>query len=263
VWRRPPDPNSSFWSGRVVLVAWFAVLDAETITKVFRCEREGQCSTRGTRRSPLACLGIFRAASVARVFLGKVLAALDDPSQGGLSFAGRTVAFAALVSLALMVAGCGGGGGSPGSQVARLTTSGRQSSTPSRGSTHDQAVAYAACVRSHGVPLWPDPENSGAFDKSKLTPQQLGVSTLRIGTAEKACKRLLPTYSTSQQSHVLTQALRFSRCMRAHGAPNFPDPESNGAIVIPHAIENSQAYLAALHFCIHKYGVPPPPSPGG
>jgi hypothetical protein len=51
--------------------------------------------------------------------------------------------------------------------------------------------------------------------------------------------------------------------MRAHGSANFPDPESNGAIVIPHSMENSPAYLAALHFCIRKYGVPPPPARAG
>ncbi len=118
-------------------------------------------------------------------------------------------------------------------------------------------------MRSHGVPLWPDPESSGAFDKSKLSPRQLGVSSSQIGAAEKACRSLLPTYSVTQQPHVLAQALRFSRCMRAHGATNFPDPEGNGAIAIPHAMENSPAYLTALHFCLHKYGVPPAPSPAG
>jgi len=165
-----------------------------------------------------------------------------------------------VVAVALPAAGCGGG--SNGSQVAQLGTSATQSSSPSRGSTHDQALAFARCIRSHGVPLWPDPESSGSFDKSKLTPQQLGVSSSQIGTAEKACRSLVPTYSATLQPHVLAQALRFSRCMRAHGAASFPDPESNGAIVIPHAMENSPAYLAALHFCVHKYGVPPPPSPG-
>jgi hypothetical protein len=162
--------------------------------------------------------------------------------------------------LALLAAACGG---SSGSHVAQLSTSTTRSSPPSRGSTHDQALAYARCIRSHGVPLWPDPESSGSFDKSKLTPHQLGVSSPQIGTAEKACMSLVPTYSATQQSHVLAQALRFSRCMRAHGAANFPDPESNGAIVIPHSMENSPAYLAALHFCLHKYGVPPPPKPAG
>lgn len=166
-------------------------------------------------------------------------------------------ALAGLVGLSLLASACGG---SPGSHVAQLSTSTTRSSPPSRGSTHDQALAYAHCIRSHGVPLWPDPESSGSFDKSKLTPHQLGVSSSQIGTAEKACRSLVPTYSATQQPHVLAQALRFSRCMRAHGAANFPDPESNGAIVIPHAMENSPAYLAALHFCLHKYGVPPPPS---
>jgi hypothetical protein len=147
--------------------------------------------------------------------------------------------------------------------VAQLSAGTTRSNTPSRGSTHDQALAYARCLRSHGVPLWPDPESSGSFDKSKLTPHQLGVSSSQIGTAEKACRSLVPTYSATQQPHVLALALRFSRCMRAHGAANFPDPESNGAIVIPHAMESSPAYLAALRLCVRKYGVPPPPSPPG
>ena len=151
--------------------------------------------------------------------------------------------------LALLADGCGG---SPGT-----------SSVASQGSTHDQAVAYAGCIRSHGVPLWPDAESNGAFDKSKLTPQQLGVGAAQIGTAQKACRSLAPSYSATTQPHVLAEALRFSRCMRAHGAAHFPDPESNGAIVIPHAMESSPAYLAALSFCIHKYGVPPAPSSAG
>jgi hypothetical protein len=162
--------------------------------------------------------------------------------------------------LALLAAACGG---SPGSHVAQLGTSTAQSSAPAGGSTHEQALAYAHCIRSHGVPLWPDPESSGSFDKSKLTPHQLGVGSSRIGIAERACKSLLPTYSATPSSHVLAQALRFSRCMRGHGATRFPDPESSGAIVIPHAMESSPAYLTALEFCLHKYGAPPPPSPAG
>ena len=138
---------------------------------------------------------------------------------------------------------------------------GSHSSSSGSGSTYDQARAFAGCVRTHGVPLWPEPEGSGQFDKSRLTPRQLGVSGSQVAAAERACKSLLPTYSaTAQQPHVLAQALRFSRCMRAHGATNFPDPRSTGAIVIPHSMEDSPAYLAALNFCVHRYGVPPPPA---
>lgn len=177
---------------------------------------------------------------------------------------GQTVRFSvfagALAGLCLLASGCGG---SPGSNVAQLSTATTHSGPPSRGSTHDQALAYAGCIRSHGVPLWPDPESSGVFDKSKLTPHQLGASDSQIGTAQKACTSFAPIYPLTPQPHVLAQALRFSRCMRTQGATNFPDPKSNGAIVIPDAMESSPTYLAALHFCLHKYGAPPPPSPAG
>jgi hypothetical protein len=169
---------------------------------------------------------------------------------------------AALIAVGALLAGCGRGGSNHG--VASVSTSSASSSHPSSPSTtYEQALAYANCVRSHGVPLWPDPDSSGVFDKSKLTPSQLGVSSSKAGAAAHACRTLLPTYSATQRSQVLAQALRFSRCMRAHGSTNFPDPESNGAIRIPDAIESSPVYLAALHFCIHEYGVPPPPAPAG
>lgn len=163
-------------------------------------------------------------------------------------------AVGALIAVGVLVAGCGGGGSNSG--VASVSTS---SSHSSSASTYDQALAFSKCVRTHGVPLWPDPGSNGEFDKSKLTPSQLGVSVAKAGAAEHACRRLLPTYPAGEPSQDLAQALTFSRCMRAHGSTNFPDPESNGAIRIPHAIESSPVYLAALHFCIHKYGVPPPP----
>ena len=147
--------------------------------------------------------------------------------------------------------------------MAHLGPTTTQSSSASVRSTYDQALVYARCIRSHGVSLWPQPESSGVFDKTKLTPRRLGVGEVQIGTAQKACRSLAPAYSATVQPQVLAQALTFSRCMRAHGATNFPDPESNGAIVIPHAMESSPAYLAALNYCVHTYGVPPPPTAAG
>lgn len=164
------------------------------------------------------------------------------------------------VCMAVLAAACGG---APGSHVAQLGTSTAQRGSSSGGSAHEQALVYARCVRSHGVPLWPDPESSGVFDKSKLTPGRLGVGSSQVATAQRACNSLVPTYPATPQPQVLAQALTFSRCMRAHGAKSFPDPESNGAIRIPHSMESSPVYLAALRFCLHKYGVPPPPSPAG
>lgn len=166
----------------------------------------------------------------------------------------------AAAGLVLLAAACGG---SRGSHVAQLGTSTTRSRSASRGSTYDQALAYARCIRTHGVRLWPDPESDGVFAKSKLTPQQLGVGTSQVGAAQRACKSLLPSYPAGPPANVLAQALTFSRCMRGHGAKSFPDPDGNGAIRIPHSMESSPAYLAALHFCLHRYGAPPPPNPAG
>jgi hypothetical protein len=188
--------------------------------------------------------------------------AFDEKVRGGdreawPALARTAAAIVAAAGLGL-IAACGS---SPASQVAQLGTTTTQSSSP--GSPHDQALAFAGCMHTHGVPLWPEPASNGTFDKSNLTPAHLGVGSSLIAAAEQACRSLLPTYSATPRPGVLAQALRFSQCMRAHGATDFPDPESNGAIAIPHAMENSPAYLAALHFCVHKYGVPPPPSPAG
>ena len=30
------------------------------------------------------------------------------------------------------------------------------------------------------------------------------------------------------QQHMLAQTLAYARCMRAHGVPNFPDPQTSG-----------------------------------
>ena len=145
--------------------------------------------------------------------------------------------------------------------MAQLSTTTTQAGPPGSGSQPDHALAYARCMHRHGVPRWPDPASGGSSAESPLTLSQLGVSSSQLAIAAQACRSVLPTSSVTQQSpHLLAQALRFSQCMRDHGAMNFPDPESNGAITVPHAMERSPAYAAALRFCLHKYGAPPPPA---
>jgi hypothetical protein len=128
-----------------------------------------------------------------------------------------TVAAACLVMLA---AACGGG-------KAPSSTSSQQNG----------AVAFARCIRSHGVPNWPDPSSSGAFDKSKLTAQQLGASSSTVQAAQRACQHLLPNGgrppNQAQLQQIRAQALQYSRCMRTHGVPNFPDPVSTDRERIP------------------------------
>jgi hypothetical protein len=127
------------------------------------------------------------------------------------------VAIVATAGLVLLPAACG----SSASQAA-------QESGP---------VAFARCMRSHRVPNWPDPTSSGAFDKSKLSPQQLGAGSSQVAAAQSACNHLLPNGGRSpdqtQRQQVRALGLRFAQCVRSHGVPNFPDPRSDGRIPDP------------------------------
>lgn len=65
-----------------------------------------------------------------------------------------------------------------------------------------KAVAYAHCMRHHGVPRYPDPSSSNETSSGlpKVSFQQLGVSSATFQRAANACKRLLPKGSQPSQA---------------------------------------------------------------
>ena len=80
-------------------------------------------------------------------------------------------------------------------------------------------------MRSHGVPNYPDPDSSGELVKE--TSQQLGVGRSQLQTAQSACQHLLPNGGQPTRAALLqswTDFLKFARCMRRNGVPNWPDP---------------------------------------
>jgi hypothetical protein len=120
---------------------------------------------------------------------------------------------AAVVCVALLAAGCGGGG-----------TQGGVSS-----SAYTDAVAYAHCMRAQGVGNWPDPTSSGDFLLTGNSPTNPADSP-NYTSANKACAHLLPNNgrpTAAQTQKVEAEALKYARCMRAHGVLNFPDPDPN------------------------------------
>jgi hypothetical protein len=123
------------------------------------------------------------------------------------------------------------GGGSPS----------RSGSPPSAraASTSASTVAYSACMRSRGVPNFPDPDSSGHLPKTDA--QHVGVSSSQLQAARQACQHLLPdTGGTNADSvdqcmtdgncpqalvqNVLNEERTFAECMRNHGVRNWPDP---------------------------------------
>jgi hypothetical protein len=113
----------------------------------------------------------------------------------------------ALAAFSLVAAGCGGGT-SPG--VANVA-----SSTTATTTTQNGLVAYSRCMRSNGVPNFPDPQRVGGRSL-KLTIQRL-VTAPKFGPAQRACGHLLPDRGTwpqesAQQTRIkLADELSFAR----------------------------------------------------
>jgi hypothetical protein len=86
------------------------------------------------------------------------------------------------------------------------------------GSTAD--VQFAECMRTHGVPEFPDPLPGGGFPR-------VGRQSPASRTAHRACIHLLKAGSGARHGPTraeLAAALNYARCMRAHGVPDFSDP---------------------------------------
>ena len=97
------------------------------------------------------------------------------------------------------------------------------SSGAATGSGDTPALKLADCMRSHGVPNFPDPSAGGGG--VNVTP---GVAqSPAFKSARRACAKLVPGGKPGGQPATETQflaALSFAKCMRTHGFPEFPDP---------------------------------------
>jgi hypothetical protein len=165
-----------------------------------------------------------------------------------------TAASAALLALALLAAGCGGSGnpglagpGSAGSNQARA-------SSGSSGALLARFLAYTHCMRSHGVHDFPDPNTSGggiAFEIHGGPGSDLNRTNPTFERATRTCRSLDPVGAQPppQSAAKIAIEVKWARCMRSHGLPNFPDPNSQGAFDSSKFDENSPAFQAASNAC--------------
>jgi hypothetical protein len=168
------------------------------------------------------------------------------------SFTTRGAASIATAGLALWLAACGS---TPANHVAEIgTTSIKSTSNVSAASAQvNGAVAFSRCMRSNGVPTYPDPASGGLIPKK--TPQQLGVSSSRFQAAQEACIHLVPNGgrpTSAQVQQYRSVMLRYARCMRTHGVSNMPDPDSRGHLNIGPGSGvpvNNPRFQSAFHVC--------------
>jgi anti-sigma factor RsiW len=151
---------------------------------------------------------------------------------------------AAVLAAAVVVAGCGATTSS-GVGIAHLNASTTaQGSTES--TTNSGPLAFAECMRKHGLPDFPDPTSSGQIQ----LPAGLTTSSPAYENAAKACGSLIGGRTTPKSidrtPQMRTAALELAHCMRSHGVPNFPD----GPITKSSGInQNSPTFQRAFQSC--------------
>jgi hypothetical protein len=151
-----------------------------------------------------------------------------------------TLCLAVLAGAVLLVAGCGGSSSSPGVAHLGSSTSSADpgsggSSSPeneSSASAQQKMVAFSQCMRTHGVPEFPEPSEGHLLIRSSdHNGHVTGVNpqSAQFQAATKACAKLAPKGgkppSPAEQAKLQEKALQFAQCMRTHGVPSFPDPE--------------------------------------
>jgi hypothetical protein len=177
--------------------------------------------------------------------------------------------------VAALATACGGGGsGSNGAAhgVAHLgattTTSDDGAAAGAGASAGGRAnpetigadlMKFSACMRSHGVPNFPNPVISNNSVSLHITPGVSGgpgpKSSPQFRQAAQDCRKYAPPAPTSQNITAAQQAdyLKAAQCMRAHGINGFPDPDFSGGGVrfpLPQGMNaNTTQFEAARHTC--------------
>jgi hypothetical protein len=157
------------------------------------------------------------------------------------------------VAVGITLAGCSGGSTVPTAGSQPTTTAAPAGGSGSSGASPlAEAVAYSQCIRSHGVPNFPDPVQTPSGGYGYRTPG-IDPNSAAFQGALQACKALpSPWNSTGQQlSPAQQQAwLNWAQCIRAHGVPDFPDPTFSGSEVHDSGVGSSSPQLqSAMDAC--------------
>lgn len=171
----------------------------------------------------------------------------------------RLTRLAPIAVLAALAAGCGSN--RPSSTTGQSAQSGSQNPA-------EAAYTYARCMRSHGVPNFPDPHvtiSNGGHSAAvgfAVNPSETGSPKFK--SADKACSGILPGPPSPAQQQAQQQAhkrdlLAFARCARTHGLGDFPDPNAAGQItpqiLTAAGVEiHAQSFLDAAKACVGVSG---------
>jgi hypothetical protein len=190
----------------------------------------------------------------------------------------RLLGLTAAALICAVPAGCGGSSNGPTASNPASTGSATTIASSAAGSGAAQpqsgALRFATCMRANGVSSFPDPAAGGGVQFP--IPAGTNPEAPAFQAARAKCQKYLggglpgPGSTTHPSAQTLSKLVRIARCMRAHGVPQFPDPQTSvpsnpvgiaeitdfdGAILLFPATLNMQApaYRQALTAC----GAPP------
>jgi hypothetical protein len=144
----------------------------------------------------------------------------------------------------VLLAGCGGASHTAGGGGSTQGSSNRQALVALR--------ELARCVRAHGLPGFPDPVVQS--DGHPVFPD--GAPRVPQAT-QQACRtvaaRIPPDYTatTAVSSSDFQKLLQLAHCIRAHGIPDWPDPNPLGEFPIDTHIQRAgkRLFFPAVHAC--------------
>lgn len=139
----------------------------------------------------------------------------------------------AAIALALICVGCGSDAPPETGTASRTGTGG--SSANKTLTAHDKAVKFAECMRTRGVPHFPDPDPKGDFNFGVDVTPEVWLKAI------DACKALKPPGALSSKRTPKEQSasLRFAQCVRDHGVKDFPDPVNGEPLIDTYKIPSS------------------------
>ena len=147
----------------------------------------------------------------------------------------------ALVCTVLLLAACGSSTNASGAR--------------SGFSVQAEGFKYSDCMRSHGVPDFPDPSLGGGFP---LRTSGINQQSPAFQSAQSSCAKLQPGGSSPPPpipAAARAGMVANARCIRGHGVPNFPDPtfgpDDEGAGVLFQENASSPAFQRAVKACAH------------
>lgn len=187
---------------------------------------------------------------------------MNDKTDGNRSLR-RGGALALATAVTVLATGCG---------IVHVHFGSSSDPPPALVPAHAQELALAKCMRSHGVPDFPDPNPSGGYTlTSSGSIKGTGGSAIDVNSSQAQaaygdCRHLVPDgpsvseleqdvqQAQQRQARELPQLLKWQQCVRGHGEPDFTlgiAGQSQAPGKSTAANVNSPRFRAALSACAH------------